>query len=168
MGGEAGVEMKWHKRDADEHRKSHVVELYQRHGHKGLFFWNHLTDLLTEYFNFWCPGSYKFKTSIFYAYFHPFIKDPRFMRKMLEFLTEEKIIISSVGKSNIYMYYPAIVEQADAYTKRRLKEAEDKEEEQPESARELASLITAMQKYDASAIRRYAKEIIEFKGDKPK
>lgn len=158
--------MKWYKRDAEEHRKPHVVELYQRHGLKGIFFWDHLNDLLAEYFNFWCPGCYKFKTSIFYAFFQPQIKDPRFMRKMLSFLNEEGVIINSSGKGEIYLYYPDFIKKADEYTKKCLKKAEDNEQEQPESARDLAFCCNAMQKYNASGVYHNANDFVENKGVK--
>lgn len=158
--------MRWHKRDADEHRKPHVVELYQRHGLQGLFFWNHLNDLFTEYFNFWCPGCYKFKTSIFYAFFVPQIQDPRTIRKMLSFLNGDKILTVSIGKGEIYLYYPDIIERADEYTMKCLKKAEDNKQEQPESARDLAFCCDEMQKYNTSDMHRHAKESIEYKGVK--
>ena len=158
--------MKWHKRDADEHRKRHVVELYQRHGFIGTFFWDHLTDLLTEFFNFWCPGCYQFKASIFYAYFQPHIKDPRTIRKMLSFLNGDKIITSSIGKGEIYLYYPGIIDKADEYTKKCQKRAEDKKQEQPEPARDLAFCCNEMQKYNTSRGYRHAKDFLENKGVK--
>jgi hypothetical protein len=160
--------LRWHKRDADEHRKPHVVELYQRHGLQGLFFWDHLNDLLTEYFNFWCPGCYKFKTSIFYAYFYPYIKDKKYrmIKKMLRFLNDEKIIISSIGARTLYLYYPDIIDKADEYTKKCQKRAEDKEQEQPESARELAFECEQMSLYGASRMQDDARTFFEKKGVK--
>jgi hypothetical protein len=158
--------VKWYKRDANESRKSHVIELYQRHGFKGLFFWSRLNDLLAEYFNFWCPGCYKFKTSIFYAFFMPEIQDPRTIRKMLSFLHGDKILNVSIGKSELYLHYPDIIERADVYTKRCLKKAEDSKQEQPESARDLAFWCNEMQKYSTKDMRRVAKEFIENKGVK--
>ena len=155
--------MKWHKRDAVEHRKAHVVELWQRHGFKGIFFWDHLNDLFAEYFNFWCPGCYQFKTSIFYAFFQPQIKDPRFIRKMLEFLSEEKIITISLVKGEVYIYYPDIIKKADRYTQARLKDAEDRKLEQPKSARNLASRLLATQEFNASGVYFHANDSIDIK-----
>lgn len=166
MGGEAGVEMKWHKRDADEHRKPHVLELYRRHELQGFFFWDHLVDLLTRDFNFWCAGCYKFQTTIFYAYFYPYIKDARTIRKMLRFLNDEKVIISSIGGRVLYMYYFDIIEKADEYTKRCLKRAEDNKREQPESARVLTFECDEMQKRNTSAQWPHADDSFENKGVK--
>ena len=160
--------MKWHKRNADTHRQPHVVELYQRHGHKGLFFWDHLTDLLTEYFNFWCPGCYKFKTTIFYAHFYPYIKDERhrLIKKIMKFLNDEGIVTSSQGKSVIYIYYPAIIEQADRYTQERLKAAEGRKQEQPEGARECALECEQMHRFGASRVQSNARRYFTNKGVK--
>ena len=158
--------MKWHKRDADEHRKGHVAELYQRHGLQGIFFWDHLNDLLTERFNFWCPGCYKFKTSIFYAHFQPMIKDPRLIRKMLRLLHGDKILTVSIGKGEIYLYYSDIIDKADEYTKKCQKKAEDKKQEQPESARDLTSTCNEMQRNNTSDMHRRAREYLENKGVK--
>lgn len=155
--------MKWYKRDAGEHRKAHVVELYQRHSLQGIFFWDHLNDLLTECFNFWCPGCYQFKTSIFYAHFQPQIKDPRTIRKMLNFLHGDKILTVSIGKGEIYLHYPDIIEKADKYTRERLRDAENRKQEQPESARDLAFCCNEMQKYNTSDMRLHAREYIENK-----
>lgn len=155
--------MKWYKRDGDEHRKPHVVELYQRHDLQGIFFWDHLNDLLAEYFNFWCPGCYKFKASIFYAHFQPQIKDPRTIRKMLSFLHGDKIITSSIGKGEICLYYPDIIEKADKYARERVRDAENRKQEQPESARDLTSECNEMQKNNTSDMHRRAREYLENK-----
>lgn len=158
--------MKWYKRDADESRKAHVIELYQRHGFKGIFFWDRLNEILAEYFNFWCPGCYKFKTSIFYASFMPQILDHRTIKKMLKFLDGDKILTVSIGKSEVYLYYPDIIEKADEYTKKCLKKAEDHKQEQPETARDLAFCCNEMQKYNTSGGYPHAKEFVENKGVK--
>jgi len=144
----------------------HVVELSRRHGLQGVFFWDHLMDLLTKNFNFWCPGCYKFQTSIFYIYFQPHIKDPRMIRKMLNFLNDDKIIINSIGKRLLYLYYPDIIERTDTYTKRCLKRAEEKEQEQPESARNLTFECNEMQKYKTSRGYPNADDYLENKGVK--
>jgi len=145
--------MRWYKRDTDEHQKPHVVELYQRHGLQGLFFWDRLNDVLAKHFDFWCPGCYKFKKSIFYAFFYPQISDfshHRLIKKMLAFLNDEKIILSSQGKSVIYLHYPDIIKRADVYMRRCLKKAEEKEQECPKRASELTSECEQMSLYMTS------------------
>lgn len=155
--------MKWHKRDADEHRKPHVIELYRRHGLIGIFFWDRLSDLLTEYFNFWCPGCYKFQTMIFYAYFYPQIKDPRLIRKMMKFLNDDNVITSSSGGRTLYIYYPDIIDKADEYTKKCQKKAEDRKQECPESANLMTFECNEMQKRQTSSTWPNANDYIENK-----
>ena len=155
--------MKWYKRDVNESRKPHVFELYHRHGFPGLFFWSRLNDLLAECFNFWCPGCYRFKPSIFYAVFQPQIKDPRTIKKMLIFLNSDKILTVSIGGRELYLYYPDIIERAAEYTTRRLRRAEERGEEQPETARDIAFCCAEMQSYNASDVHLYARDSIENK-----
>lgn len=157
--------MRWHKRDANEHRKPHVVDLWQRHGLQGVFFWDHLNDLLTEYFDFWCPGCYEFRTTIFYAYFHPQIDDKqnRLIKKMLSFLNDEKIITSSSGRRLLYIYYPDIIERAKEYTRLSLERAKERGQEQPESARVRASECDLMHSYSASKVQGDARTFFENK-----
>jgi len=155
--------LKWYKRDVDELEKSHVLELYRKHELKGLFFWDRLNDLLAEKFNFWCPGCYKFQTMIFYAYFYPQIKDPRLIRKMLKFLNDDNVITSSIGGRVIYLYYPDIIEKADIYTKRCQKRAEEKKQEQPESANLLTFECNEMQKRKTSKAWPNARDFPENK-----
>lgn len=156
--------MKWYKRDADEHEKLHVVELAQRHGLQGLFFWDHLMDLLTKNFNFWCPGYYKFRTKIFNIYFQPYIKDPRTIKLMLNYLNDEKIILSSVDKRFLYLYYDDIIEKADRYTKARMKDAENRKQEMPKSAWNLTFECTRHARKIASKGLPHANKYPENKG----
>lgn len=158
--------MRWHKRDVNEHRKDHVVELFQRHGLQGVFFWDHLNDLLAEKFDFWCPGCYKFKTSIFYAEFYPQISDPthhRLIKKIMAFLNDENIITSSIGGRMLYIYYPDIIERAKEYTRLSLKRAEEHGQEQPERARELTSECELMPSHRASKVHDEARTFFENK-----
>lgn len=160
--------MKWHKRDTDEHEKSHVVELYRRHGVIGVWFWDHLNDVLAKYFNFWCPGCYKFSTTIFYAFFYPQFEDKqhRLIKKIMKFLNEENVIASSIGGRTIYIHYPDIIERTDEYTERCLKKAKDRKQEQPESARNCASECEQMSLYRASRVHSDARTFFENKGVK--
>lgn len=85
---------------------------------------------------------------------------------MLRFLNDEKIIISSIGARTLYLYYPDIIDKADEYTKKCQKRAEDKEQEQPESARELAFECEQMSLYGASRMQDDARTFFEKKGVK--
>jgi len=155
--------MKWHKRDSNESEKPHVVELMQRHGWRGYFFWSHLNDMLARYFNFWCPGSYKFKTSIFYAFFYPHIKDKRTIRKMMSYLNEEGIVFSLITGHDIYIRYSGMEEKAREHTRKQLLRAKEKGIEEPNVHQNVHFMCTQMLPFHANAIPSLARRCAEDK-----
>jgi hypothetical protein len=134
--------MKWFKHDSDESESPLVVELIEGHSLRGHYFWIRLNEILAKYFNSWCPGCYRFKTRIFYAFFYPHIKDNRTMRKMLDFIHHKHKVYSHITGSNIYIYYPDIIIKADRYTQEEIRKRKERGEEQPDDARGLAFLCT--------------------------
>ena len=134
--------MKWFKFDSNDSESPLVIELIERHGLKGHYFWVRMNEVLAQFFNVWCPGCYCFTTKMFYAFFYPHIRDKRTLRKMLDFLHLKYMIFSHITGLNIYVYYPDIIKKADRYTSEAIRKKKERGEEQPDDARWRAFLCT--------------------------
>ena len=134
--------MKWFKHDSDDSESTLVVELIERHGLRGHYFWIRLNEILAKHFNSWCPGCYRFNTRILYSFFYQHIKDHRTMRKMLDLIHHRHKIYSQITGLKIYLYYPDIIKRADMYTKEEIRKRKERGEEQPIDAKELAFLCS--------------------------
>lgn len=159
---------KWIEWASNESKHAHVVELYNQHGLRAYFFWMTLNETLAQYFNFWAPGCYKFNTTIFYAFFQPQIKDPRTLRKMLDYLNEEHVVFHAITGRTVYLYYPGIEERMDKYTKTLRKRAEENGKTAPKSASELAFWCAQMLPFYARTMPAIAKRCAEDKEFKAK
>ena len=154
---------KWIEWARNESELPHVVELYERHGIHAYFFWMRLNEMLAQHFNFWVPGCYKFSTTIFYAFFYPQIKDPRTLRKMMDYLNEQQIVLHAITGRTIYLYYPEMKERLDRYTKTLKKKAEENGKAAPNSASELAFWCMKMLPFYAKLMPELAKQCAEDK-----
>ena len=160
--------MKWWKHDSNDSESPMVVELIEKHGLKGHYFWMKINEVLATYFNPWCPGCYKFKTRIFYAFFYPYIRDKRTMRAMLDLLHSEHRVFSHITGLTIYIYFPEIIKKADNYAREAIRKKKEGGEEQPDDARELAFLCANFAPNRSKTLNKFASGFIEKKGLKGK
>ena len=155
--------MKWFKHDSDDSESPLVVELIERHGLRGHYFWIRLNEILAKYFNSWCPGCYRFKTRIFYAFFYPHIKDHRTMRTMLDLIHYKHKVYSHITGSNIYIYYPDIIKKADRYTREEIRKRKERGEEQPDDARGLAFVCFNFVASRSKTLHKFANDFVKNK-----
>lgn len=160
--------MRWWKANSDESESPLVVELIEKHGLKGHYFWVRLNEVLSKHFNSWCPGCYRFKTKIFYAFFYPQIKDKRTIRTMMDFIHYQYKVYSQITGLNIYIYYPGIIKKADRYAQEELRKRKERGEEQPEDARECAFLCTHFAPNRSKTLDKFASGFVENKELKDK
>ena len=160
--------MKWYKSPTDESDSPEIGELMNEHNLKGYYFWKRNLDVMGAHFDIWNPGCNRFNKDWYFQLFHPWIKDPRTIIKILDFFQSRHQIYYWVEDRDIILYFPELEHRADKYTEQCLLNPEKAKKERPTNAGALheACKLHAQE----ITIKEYlnTEEIVENREDKSK